>query len=490
MTLNVDRSKNIIGTSNDQQIAGSYSELKISADGSTFAVLDDAKMIVYSQNHEELYCFVKEGLFDVVLSSTGKYAVTIEHILDSSTPNCFVHDVQRRKIITSHFVRMNTWPVQFSCDETVYGLIKNNKTLSIYQMDKLFGEIKADQDNTISSFTFSPSNPPIISVFSPEHKGLPASIRLYRLDNLQVPISMKTFFKAQRVRLYWNIIGNCAVVLTSVDHDKSNKSYYGESKIYFMSSIADWCGNVRLDKEGPIHDVCWSPTSREFAVCYGFMPAKSALFSTRAIQTFDFGTLSRNTLSFSPTGRFLIIAGFGNLSGDLDIWDMATYKKLKTISVPNVTRVDWSPDGRYVVASTLSPRMRVDNGYKIIHYRGVCVEEKKIDNLYQVFWVPKLQPDNFYSSAFKRELSPPPRAVVSTEKVVTGQYIPPSARRGIPGANFVNNDAKKKTITRKLQIIQNIKAKLAAGQEITESQRSKILEEQMLSAELESLSLQ
>jgi uncharacterized protein with WD repeat len=23
------------------------------------------------------------------------------------------------------------------------------------------------------------------------------------------------------------------------------------------------------DKEGPIYDFCWSPTSREFSVCYG-----------------------------------------------------------------------------------------------------------------------------------------------------------------------------------------------------------------------------
>lgn len=30
----------------------------------------------------------------------------------------------------------------------------------------------------------------------------------------------------------------------------------------------------------------------------------------------------------------------------------------------------WSPDGQYFVACVLSPRIRVDNGFKIFDYKG------------------------------------------------------------------------------------------------------------------------
>ena len=42
---------------------------------------------------------------------------------------------------------------------------------------------------------------------------------------------------------------------------------------------------------------------------------------TRCEQTFDFGEAPRNTICWSPHARFLAIAGFGNLSGELSSWD-------------------------------------------------------------------------------------------------------------------------------------------------------------------------
>lgn len=57
--------------------------------------------------------------------------------------------------------------------------------------------------------------------------------------------------------------------MTHTDVDNTGKSYYGETNLYLVSLDGSFDGLVELDKEGPIYDFVWSPTSREFTVCYG-----------------------------------------------------------------------------------------------------------------------------------------------------------------------------------------------------------------------------
>ena len=49
--------------------------------------------------------------------------------------------------------------------------------------------------------------------------------------------------------------------------------------------------------------------------------AKATLFDSKCNAIFDFGAAARNTVCWAPHGRFLCIAGFGNLAGDMDFWD-------------------------------------------------------------------------------------------------------------------------------------------------------------------------
>lgn len=80
-----------------------------------------------------------------------------------------------------------------------------------------------------------------------------------------------------------------------------------------------------------------------------------------------------------------MIAGFGTLNGTVDIWDRESLKKITTLEAPNSTECSWSPDGRYILTATLSPRLRVDNCYKIWHYTGVIINSKNFQELLQVF---------------------------------------------------------------------------------------------------------
>jgi translation initiation factor 2A len=51
---------------------------------------------------------------------------------------------------------------------------------------------------------------------------------------------------------------------------------------------------------------------------------------------------------------------------------------------PNSTTCEWSPDGRYILTGTLSPRLRVDNGVKVWWCTGKLLHVQMVEELYQV----------------------------------------------------------------------------------------------------------
>ena len=95
------------------------------------------------------------------------------------------------------------------------------------------------------------------------------------------------------------------------------KSYMGETGLYYMPLGEKKGVNVTLRKEGPIHDVQWSPLGDEFIVIFGTSPPEACIFNTPREVTHSFGEMPRNTVSWAPHGRLLALAGFGNMSGEL-----------------------------------------------------------------------------------------------------------------------------------------------------------------------------
>ncbi|KAG2128803.1 eukaryotic translation initiation factor eIF2A-domain-containing protein [Suillus cothurnatus] len=97
----------------------------------------------------------------------------------------------------------------------------------------------------------------------------PATVKIYGLFSLSgTPTCSKTFYKADRAQIKWNDLGTQALVLTQTQVDNSNMSYYGETGMYPLSATGNFDCRVTLDKEGPIHDVSWSPNSKEFGATY------------------------------------------------------------------------------------------------------------------------------------------------------------------------------------------------------------------------------
>ena len=202
-----------------------------------------------------------------------------------------------------------------------------------------------------------------------------------------------------------------------------------------------------LDKEGPIHDVSWNPNSKEFGVVYGYMPAKTTIFNMRGVAKHNFPLSPRNTILFSPHGRFVLVAGFGNLAGQMDIYDLdRNYHKIATVEASNSSVCAWSPDGQYILTATTSPRLRVDNGLRLWHVSGSLMYNEDMTELYDVTWRPAQGGAEIpLGDPFTKlpVAHPSATAYLSTRKVPAkpaGAYRPPGARGQLTPLAFKRED--------------------------------------------------
>ncbi|KAL1867552.1 hypothetical protein VTK73DRAFT_4076 [Phialemonium thermophilum] len=337
------------------------------------------------------------------------------------------------------------WNLQYTSDESFCARLVTNE-VQFYQSNdftKVWNRLRVEG---VTDFAIAPGLNQNVAVFVPERKGQPAAVKIFNVPQFSMPISQKTFFKGDMVQLKWNGQGTSLIVLAQTHVDKSNKSYYGESTIYLLSSNGSFDARLTLDKEGPVHDVAWSPNSKEFGVVYGFMPAKTTIFNHRAVASHSFPIGPRNTIIFSPCGRFVLVAGFGNLAGQIDVYDLEKdYSKVCTIESGNPSVCTWSPDSRYIMTATTSPRLRVDNGVKLWHVGGGLMYNEDMTELYNVMWRPVAPEDLPKGDPLHPVPAPHSSALaylgsVKTPSKPAGAYRPPGARGTSTPLHFKRED--------------------------------------------------
>lgn len=161
------------------------------------------------------------------------------------------------------------------------------------------------------------------------------------------------------------------------------------------------------------------------------MPARTTIFSSRAKVLNKLLLQPRNTLVPSPTGRFLLTAGFGNLSGHCDIWDLApkTPIRISTFAT-SASYCAWSHDSKYILTGILSPRLRVDNGWivwTVGQPDGAPSKGPIMKEVNAVAWRPQKPVENNQTfKAIPDDMTPNAAAAGSEKK--TGAYRPPGAR--------------------------------------------------------------
>jgi len=325
------------------------------------------------------------------------------------------------------------------------------------------------------------------------------------------------------------------LILTSTEVDTTGASYYGEQALHFVSTRGD-AVLVPFDKKGPIYAVDWNPNCSEFCVIYGYMPAKAKIYNVKCEPIFDFGTGQRNLCFYNPHGNILCLAGFGNLRGVMEIWNAKDKKLIAKPQAPDSTFFEWSPDGVHFLTATTSPRLKIDNGYKIWHYTGRVLHHQPYPDgheLYQISW--QSVPDGLYKEAALVSVSKPLNTPAKVEA-----YRPPSARaagskgtklheeepaqnmrpkdltgaalknkkkrdargksteeqatsavahQGISNAPLTENEKKIKNLRKKLRQIEDLKQKQKEGKTLEKNQLEKINSEKDLLLEIRELEI-
>uniref|UniRef100_A0A8C6Y056 Eukaryotic translation initiation factor 2A n=1 Tax=Naja naja TaxID=35670 RepID=A0A8C6Y056_NAJNA len=405
-------------------------------DGSLFAWGNGEKVnIVNITNQNLLHSFDLPKAVCVEFSPKSNVLVTWQPYKTAKDgagePNLQLFSVKNGKCLKSFIQKKSqNWCPCWSDDESLCARSVNNELHFFENND--FGTIANKLHlQKINDFVLSPGDQPTkVAVYVPGTKGAPSFVRLYQypnFDGLQSALANKSFFKADRVKMLWNSKATAMLVIASTEVDKTGASYYGEQTLHYIATNGE-TAVVQLPKNGPIYDAAWNPNATEFCVVYGFMPAKSTVFNLKCDPVFDFGTGPHNAVYYSPQGHILVLAGFGNLSGQLDVWDIKNYKLISKPQASDSTYFAWCPDGEHIVTATCSPRLRVGNGFKIWHYTGSVLYRYEVQpnaELWQVTWQPFL--DGVFT-AKPITYHAVPSKVLNEEPKAAIAYRPPALR--------------------------------------------------------------
>ncbi|XP_017844294.1 eukaryotic translation initiation factor 2A isoform X2 [Drosophila busckii] len=324
--------------------------------------------------------------FYLKFSPRGNYLCTWEHYAitkdrPEGSANLLVYEIATGTEVFAIVQKNQTdWEPSWSSDESIFALVVGGEAL-FYDLGAGTAGFASTSRKIGGSrggmLSLGPGHcPPFLAFYTPGAKGAPSMCKLYKYPALaqNQTVACKSFFQADRVDMLWNKRGTGVLLVTSTEVDKTGASYYGNQALHFMATKGDTC-SVPLSKEGPVHSVKWSPKATEFVVVYGFMPSKAALYNLKCDVIFDFGEGPRNSAYFNPFGNLIALAGFGNLPGAVEVWDVSKRERLANLKCADTTHFEWHPNGEWFVTATTAPRLRISNGFKIYHYSGALLHE-------------------------------------------------------------------------------------------------------------------
>lgn len=480
------------------------------------------------------------GVQMLATSPKGNFLLSWERLssADPTIPNLKIWDAHTGKFLHG-FIQRNlkrdAWPyLQWTHDEKYAFLMVTNE-IRVYPGDcfhqppdgvRFVEKMRCPGVSSISvPKTSSSESSYLVSSFVPKSKDKPARASLHRYPS-PVPknaasypaLITKSLFQAEEVSVHWSPTGDAALMALQASVDTSGESYYGSTTLFLMHGDAKDAISVALpnNSTGPVLNVGWMPNPNKptcFAVISGRMPAMASLHHGKSGEpVFLFGNAHRNTISWSSHGRFLCLAGFGNLAGGVTFWDRNKQKPIpqydEASGVPIFPEIvasctvgyGWSPDSRMFGVSTTSPRMNVDNGVSVYHYNGAKMpatpwnnENYKPNKLLEAAFVPSLPevyPDRAQSPAPKVEgdataiAEAKKRALEAATKpsaTSKGRYVPPSARGRSGGSSLAERMRREKEgnmmgatkVTHKPSVPGSAGKKLPIGLSAPQDQKSK-----------------
>ena len=211
-------------------------------------------------------------------------------------------------------------------------------------------------------------------------------VTVYRLSDLSKPVKEMNVSVCDRMKIKVSP-DRKFVLLQSFSDDATATSYYGESTLYYLDLLYGKFQKITL-AEGPIHDFDWTPDGSSFIVCAGYQPAKTHIYNNAAKFLKEICVSKVSTIRISPDSKILCMAGYGNLNGDIEIFKLSDFSLIGKTKLYCGVSLNWSRDSKFLIGAVLSPRVRVDNEYKVFTYNGEdVIGEKFSGEIYECEWI-------------------------------------------------------------------------------------------------------
>jgi translation initiation factor 2A len=450
----------------------SLEQIAYSSDGSVFGVVDaelgvrlfDATALPY----RELRTLARVGVQALAFSPRGSFALTWERVAAArgEPDNLIVWAVATgavvRRFTQKTFSKLQ-WPtIQWSSDEAIAARMVSSE-IHFFDGDQLSTIVNRITLTNVSQFLLAPGGSganQLVATFSPEKGGAAAHCRVFQYPACDEPINQKSFFGAQDVSFYWSPRGTQLLVVSHAEVDSSGASYYGIERLYMLGGYKNGTSQeVSLPEEGSVFAVAWQHDSKSFAVVHGKMPPRTTIFNLKCAPIADLGQGANNTLVYSPSGKVLLLGGFGNLPGDMAFWEPDKLKLYGRATHFCSSVQHFAPNSRLLLSAALSPRIRVDNCFKVFTYTGKLVSDVPIPELYDAQWRPALKGVYQNQRHSATLIEPADFSKLAGSAAAPGAAAPPKRAAYVPPA-LRNKDGGSKSTA----LASSVTAQLRAGQ--------------------------
>ena len=355
-----------------------------------FAVINSGKLSLYLtkdcslfKNFDEL-----EQVVAVNFSQNDKYLTVI--LKPSTEKNLKIFDLDNNIELIQEFRSQthpnNCWPqVKFSKDsKNIY--FYNKTTLELYD-DKKTLLNKYENILGYEDISFDDKHYFIASTFITKNNGKKEySIVIYDYQDLSKPFKVLNTSYTDRVKIKVSL-DQKYVLINAINDNPSNKSYYGQSNLYFLEVLTSRFIKINLP-EGPIHDFSFTPNGEYFLICAGNLPSAVKYYKKNALYIKDIAKGNFNTIKISPDSRMVALCGFGSLKGDIEFYSLKEGELIGRNNFFCCVNFEWSQDSKYILGSVLSTRVKVDNEFRIMKYNGEeIVVDKNVGEIYDCMFL-------------------------------------------------------------------------------------------------------
>ncbi|XP_056699547.1 eukaryotic translation initiation factor 3 subunit B [Spinacia oleracea] len=279
-------------------------------------------------------------------------------------------------------------------DDKYFARIGKN-VVSVYETETFsLIDKKSIKVENVMDFCWSPTDP-ILALFVPELGNQPVQVSLYQIPS-KVEIRQKNLFSVSDCKMYWQSNGEYLAV--KVDrYTKTKKSTYTGFELFRIKERDIPIEVLELEnKNDKIIAFSWEPKGHRFAVIHGdnprpdvsFYSMKTAHHTSRVSKLTTLKSKQANALYWSPSGRYIILAGLKGFNGQLEFFNVDELETMATTEHFMCTDIEWDPTGRYVATAVTSVH-EMENGFNIWSFNGKLLYRILKDHFFQFIWRPR-----------------------------------------------------------------------------------------------------